>query len=397
MSPAHLSTTAVLLAACGGLTAIPSADDYLDDDSGIGVALVGDLAINPESVDFGYVETGLTQDEVLKLTNTGDYLITMADFSIVGEGVFEVTALSLGDQSYEADDEITLSNGETLELVVTFAPVEVKESFTGAVSFVSDISGNEYVEVPLIGTSLDSDTTDTGTDTTVTGTLSVAPPAVDFGEVDIGHASDPYPVTITNDTSVNVAVTNFEFSDTIWSWGNDFNLPWIMEPGEAVDATLLYTPTAEQEDHGVATVVTDDAGIYGTVNLVGTGADLCDICSPVLYVSVGYAITDFFSLFGFPDQRNVVLQNTGDEPLDITAVYVKNDAIGGDFSVSGWSKAGVTLMPYESFSIDVSYVSLEIAFDLPDPAGDKNILHILSNDPIQPDWTVELTGIGIAG
>ena len=39
----------------------------------------------------------------------------------------------------------------------------------------------------------------------------------------------------------------------------------------------------------------------------------------------------------------------------------------------------------------------EIAFDLPDPAGDKNILHILSNDPIQPDWTVELTGIGIAG
>ncbi len=224
------------------------------------------------------------------------------------------------------------------------------------------------------------------------------PSAIDFGEQDIGNTSDPIPVELTNDSGTNIAITGFEFSDTIWGWNNDFNLPWIMEPGETVTASFTYSPTAEQADHGSATVVTDDAAISGEVTLVGTGADLCDICAPQIYVSVGYAIADFISLLGFPDQRNVMIQNTGDEPLEITEIYVNNDAQGGDFTISGWSAATapVTVDPYQSYSFDVSYTATTIAFDLPNAGADMNILHIKSNDPNSPDWGVELTGLGFA-
>lgn len=393
-----LTLLALALTACGGLTStVPSADDYLDGDSGAGTSLLGDLAVSPDAIDFGYVGAGLAQDEVLRLTNIGDYLITVADFSVVGEGVFVVTTVRLGDQEISADEEVTLSNGDAIDVVVTFTPTEVRESWSGAISFVSDISGSEYVEIPLSGTSLEEDT-DTGNTGTASGDISAVPTAIDFGEVDIGHDSDPVSVELTNDTTSNVAITQFTFSDTVWGWGGDFNLPWIMEPGETVTASFIYTPTAEQVDHGTATVVTDEPSIGGSVSLTGTGADLCDICAPQIYVSAGYAIADFISLLGFPDQRNVQLQNTGDEPLEISAIYVKNDAQGGDFTISGWSAASspVTIEPYQSYSFDLSYTATTLAFDLPNGGADENILHILSNDPNSPDWTVELTGIGFA-
>lgn len=387
------------LTACGGLTStVPDADEYLNNDSGTGIAIVGDLAINPGQIDFGFVEAGFSQDEVLSLTNVGDYLITMADFSIVGEGVFELTALSLGSQEYDVEEEVTLANGESVDLVVSFSPTDERSAFNGAVSFVSDISGSEYVEVTLAGTSIDADTGTTDTGNTGSGDITALPSSIDFGETDIGHSSDPIPVELTNDTDTNIAVTNFEFSDTIWSWNSDFNLPWIMEPGETVTASFIYSPSAEQVDHGSATIVTDDAGISGTVSLTGTGADLCDICAPQISVSAGYAIVDFLSLFGFPDQRNVMIQNTGDEPLEITEIYVNNDMQGGDFTISGWNPAGspVTVDPYQSYSFDLSYTATTLAFDLPNSGADQNILHIMSNDPNNPDWGVELTGLGLA-
>ncbi len=395
---------ALPLAACGGLTStVPSAEEYLDGDSGNGIAIVGDLAINPETINFGYVESGFSQDEILTLTNVGDYLLTVADFSVVGDGVFEITAVSLDDQAVSADEEITLSHSDSIELVVTFAPTEDSDAWAGAISFVSDISGSEYIEVAMQGTSIDTDT-NTNTDT-ITGEIDASPAAIDFGEVDIGHSSDPVYVDFTNNTASNVAITNFEFSDTIWDWNNDFNLPWIMQPGETVTAGFLYTPTAEQDDYGTATAVTDDTSISGTVNLTGTGADLCDICAPQIFVSAGYAIADFLSILNLPDQRSVMVQNTGDEPLEISQIYVNNDCDGvknpaciegGEFLISGWNKAiaPVTLDPYQSYNFDISYGADTLAFDLPNPSSDVNILHILSNDPNSSDWGVELTGIG---
>ncbi|GEM_PF-1211395 len=402
MSPAPV-LFALVLSGCGGLTStVPSADEFLDGDSGTGISIVGDLAINPDAIDFGYVETDFSQDEVLSLTNVGDYLITVADFSIVGEGVFEITALSLGETEFSAGEEVTLSNGESIDLVITFSPTDERESFTGAVSFVSDIGGSEYIEVALTGTSIvvDTDTDTGGTTGTGSGEIVATPASIDFGETDIGNGSDPVPVELTNDTNTNIAITNFEFSDTIWSWNNDFNLPWIMEPGETVTASFIYMPTLEQVDHGTATVVTDEASITGTVNLTGTGADLCDICAPQIYVSAGYAIADFISLLGFADQRNVMIQNTGDEPLEITDIYVNNDALGGSFTITGWNKAAspITIDPYQSYSFDVSYLvaaGAGIALDFPNVGTDQNVLHILSNDPNSPDWTVELSGAGL--
>jgi hypothetical protein len=392
---------ALVLTACGGLTSsVPSADDYLNADSGGDIALVGDLAVNPATVDFGYVEPEFSQSEVLKLTNVGDYLITLADFSVVGEGVFEITTVSLDSNAIDAADEVTLSNGESIEVVVTFTPTESRDSWSGAISFVTDISGSEYVEVPILGSSTVSDTlTDTGgTSGTVDGTLIATPSSIEFPETDIGHDSDPIPVEFTNDTTSNVAIINVEFTDTVWGWNNDFNLPWIMEPGETVTASFIYTPTAETIDYGTATVVTDNASVFGTVSLTGTGADLCDICAPQIYVSAGYVIDDFFSLLGFPDQRNVIIQNTGDEPLEISDISVTNDPQGGEFTISGWNAAAspVVIDPYQSFSFDISYTATSIALDFPNTAADQNILHILSNDPSSPDWTIQLSGFGLA-
>ena len=131
--------------------------------------------------------------------------------------------------------------------------------------------------------------------------------------------------------------------------------------------------------------------------MTGTGAEPpCDICAPVISVDTGTGshAVEIMEMFNCSAQQNILIQNQGDLDLDVTQITVKNDSFSscGTFSVS-WDGA-TTLGPWESTTAVLQVVATEqLCYELAWASLDENVLHILSSDPWEPDYVVELTAI----
>ena len=79
----------------------------------------------------------------------------------------------------------------------------------------------------------------------------------------------------------------------------------------------------------------------------------------------------------------------------VSDVYVNNDAFApcGEFSVSGFSAS--TLAPGASTRFYITLRVSEVCLEVPNPGFDMNVVHILSNDPSQPDYVIEVGGAGL--
>ena len=53
------------------------------------------------------------------------------------------------------------------------------------------------------------------------------------------------------------------------------------------------------------------------------------------------------------------------------------------------------LAPTDGFAFDLTYTATGLCADLPLASFDQNVVHILSDDPSQSDYIIELSGIGI--
>ena len=136
-----------------------------------------------------------------------------------------------------------------------------------------------------------------------------------------------------------------------------------------------------------------------TASLNGEGADLCDVCSGIISVDTGgdpYTLDSFVSIFGIPATETVVISNIGDMDLSVSDVYVNNDTVStcGDFSIAGWRGATV-LAAGDTARFEVSYRATSVCVEVPLTAFDENVIHILSDDPSQPDYVIELSAIGL--
>jgi hypothetical protein len=89
----------------------------------------------------------------------------------------------------------------------------------------------------------------------------------------------------------------------------------------------------------------------------------------------------------------VTVSNNGDRPLNVNSVSIVNDSIMtcGNFTRT-WG-GPQTLPPGASLSINVIYRATSECFDYVDLDSDWNTMHIGSNDPADPDFTVELSGL----
>jgi len=91
---------------------------------------------------------------------------------------------------------------------------------------------------------------------------------------------------------------------------------------------------------------------------------------------------------------SVTVQNAGSATLNLNAVNVINDVVPcGHFSAT--SPTG-SIAPGASRSITVTYTVIGTGcVDAVDLFDDWNTLHIVTNDPYDPDYVVELNGAGI--
>jgi hypothetical protein len=384
-----MTASLLLLVACVGLDVLPGqSTDASADDSGGGTSTVGGLEIDATAIDFGAVAVGETLDRELVLTNTGTTPLPV-ELSLAGDA-FEISSAFV---RVETDSIATL----------TFAP-RTAGPYDGVLSVVVD--GGDTLDIPLSGTGGDDVDTDTDTDTDTDEpdgpgpNISVTPARYDFGRVDIDDTTTTT-FTVSNTGDDDLLISDVVTSAGVWTTGGTLNPPQVLSPGSNRLLEVSFTPGAETSFSGTVTLRSDDADSPNLeIAVEGEGVDLCDICSPLIDVDTGadpYAITDFFSsFFGATDTRTITIQNVGDEDLTVSSVVVNNDFIAtcGSFSIGGWRSAA-TLAPYATASFTISYTATESCLEVAQAGLDANVVHILSNDPSQSDWVIEVSGVGL--
>ena len=346
-------------------------------------AALGEITLGATTLDFGAVDAGSEHEQVLTLSSRAPDMLT-------------VNALVEGDDAFTIPvDTLAVFEGDTL-LTVRFAPVS-DGAYAGTLRLANDL-GNT-ADVALLGVAGDGGAGGGGGSGGGDGdaSLVVSTRSHDFGELELG-ASDTHTFTLRNDGTAPVELSGISTSD------GDFEVGGIaanatLAPGSSGDIEVTFTPTRAQAYTGTITVDSNTPDTPLTLEVRGRGAQGCTTCEPRIDVDTGgdpYAITDFFTL-GSADRRTITVSNLGDVDLRVSDVYASNDIVAtcGEFVVGGWSGAQV-VAPGRRISFTVAYEITDNCLDLPVPELDSNMLHILSSDPYEPDWAIQLQGSGIA-
>lgn len=378
----------LFLIACSGLSTVPGADKLTDStDSG---PQSGDLQVRPESMDFGDIAVGDHYAREVTLSNTGERPLSI-QMTMNGDDGFSTT-----------NTQISLE-GESI-ISVDFAP---DHDGNYATTLQVDAGTRGYAEVALTGTSGGGGQTDDsgggGTTTAPGPDISVDPGSYNFGQVDVS-ANANYTFLVENNGTSTLNVSELRFSDSAFSHiGGSLNPPQDIEPGKNKTITVGFSPSRAQNYNADMTVVSNDGDSPNLrVSLSGEGADLCNICSPILTADTGgsdpYGL-DFYlitAIFGNSTSQDVTISNDGDQDLIVGNVTVTNDIFStcGTYSISGWG-ASQTLAPGRTANFTVNWrVASTPCADLDQTTFNQNIIEITSNDPASP-YVIVVTGAAI--
>lgn len=381
--PLALSLSAALTA-CVGLSTVPVKDLPVEDT---GEQSFGDLTISSTSLDFGEVAEGETSSRSLTLENTGDLTVAISDLSLDGSSAFSVTTTLLND----------IEPGGTQVIDLLFAPEDLG-AHNATLNLITDAPGAENVAISLSGSLGDGGGDDGGgdddSDEPATAMVSVSPLTVNFGTVDLGKTGSEL-MTITNSGSEGVLVKSISASSSVFSWGKEFSVPYMLDAGSSRTFTVVYTPTAEKADTGTVTVATDDPKASSiVVSVSGEGFDRCDLCYGLPYIDTGSAAYIDFGFVTSTTTKSVDVQNVGDMDLTISSIYAENgaDFLGistGTFVVGGFS-GSKTLAPGTSLTFTITY---KLAGQATIDGSSDNFVHIISDSAHTADYKVALNGI----
>lgn len=207
------------------------------------------------------------------------------------------------------------------------------------------------------------------------------------------------PVIVGNEGTEPLLISAITTCNAVFTLGGTVNPPREIDPGESRTIEVSFTPTTPGDYAEQLTITSDDSN-EGTLVIPLSGSGVaCSPCTPDVEVDTGanpYAITDFFSFFGSADPRTVTISNIGDAILDITDLYLNNDFLAtcGTFRITS-PPGAITLPSGLSTSFEVSYTATGECLELSQKSLDENVLHIVSNDPTEPDYIIELSGAGI--
>jgi Abnormal spindle-like microcephaly-assoc'd, ASPM-SPD-2-Hydin len=213
--------------------------------SGTGLT-AGALTPSPSSLSFGSVQVGNNQQLYETLTNSGGSNVTISQASISGTG-FTMNGLNPPAQ---------LTPGQHLSFSVTFTP-QSAGSASGNISITSTAS-NPNLGIPL-----------TGMGTSVPqGQLTVAPTAMNFGNVMVGSDSQLNGTLTASGNSVTVSSDNVIGSAFSIS---GLSLPVTIPAGQHVQFTMTFTPKGNGTASGSVTFGSDASNSPTVESLTGTG------------------------------------------------------------------------------------------------------------------------------
>lgn len=277
----------------------------------------------PSVVSFPATQVGAVSAPVtVTITNVGSGNLVVSAAQVVGAG-YAIT----GDTCTGA----TVPLSGTCTITLTFSP-----GSAGSVIATLRLISNAPSSPTLIGL------TGAGSAAPV-GTLSATPASLDFGTQEIGLATSPQSVTVTNTGSGTVTVSGVTATGD-YSQAN--NCTTLAAAGTCT-ITVTFTPSATGSRPGSVSVASNASNSPLTVNLAGSGAP---IQAPVIELSAS-SLTFGNRLVGAGAQvQSVTVRNKGGAPLAIgsftlTGEFVQTNTCGTTVEPGGTCRVDVGFLP----------------------------------------------------
>jgi hypothetical protein len=214
----------------------------------IGTCAGGPVLLSNVSLSFGSEQVGVRSAALVEtVTNNQTTSLNISAISS-GGGVFQ--------QSNTCENAI--SPGGNCTISVYFTPSAVGTT-TGTLTITDGVTGSPQ-SVALAGT---------GTSANTTGTISVSPSTLAFGNQVLNTASAGKAITVTNTGSVNVTVSSVAASGAYSETGTCSGA--TLTPGQTCTITVGFTPVVTGATTGTITITDNATGTPQIVNLTGSG------------------------------------------------------------------------------------------------------------------------------
>jgi hypothetical protein len=317
--------------------------------SGTGIA-PGTLTVTPNSIAFGSVQVGSSQQQSATLTNTGGASITISQAVISGTG-FSMTGISL---------PLTLAAGQTSTVSVSFAP-QSASSASGTATFTSNAS-NPTLNLSASGTGV------------LPGALTASASNLSFGNVTVGNVQS-LPETLTNTGGSTVIITQATTTSTGFAISG-LSLPASLGAGQSVAFTVKFTPASSGSVTGNLAVTSNASNLTLNIPLSGTGVTAGTLTANPTSLSFGSV------QIGSSQSLSETLTNTGGSTVTITQATTT----GTGFAISGLTLPA-SLGAGQSVAFTVSFT--------PSSFGSVSGNLAVTSNASNPTLNIPLAGTGV--
>ena len=329
-------------------------------DTASGVSSFGSADLSTNSIDFGAVETGATDQQTVTLTNNGNAALVISDITIGGA----------------AAADYTLQN----ETCLSASPLAAGANCTFDVDFSAGDTGQRSAEV-LIDSSASTSPDMVLLDAAVFASeLTLTPPTQDFGDVLLGASSSVFTFTVGNngdgvtDLALNSIDTTGDFNIVA---GGSCTASSVLDGGESCTVDVEFAPNSV-------------GMLSGTLNI---GSDVGTVIATLEGDGIQPAITITPASLNFGDQEvsttsaegTVTIANSGSADLTISSVSMPNAPFAQ--TASGTCSIPGVLTPASTCTLSYTFS--------PTVIGTQSTSIVVTSDaPSSPD-SFSLVGNGV--
>ena len=206
------------------------------------------IAVAPQSLDFGNIIVNQTSDLTVSIANKGAGPLNIQSLAVTG------TAFSLVSPPaapFKVGDAAA-------QLKVRFAPTAVGNALKGTLTITSNDPSNGSVTVALSGSGVSG-----------APAIFVSPAFLDFGTVSAGQTKD-LSVTITNKGNAPLVVSTVKTTGSAFSVTS--STPQPIAAGDSASVTVRFAPTGGGAQTGTLAIASNDpAQPTVSLNLTGSG------------------------------------------------------------------------------------------------------------------------------
>jgi len=281
----------------------------------------GTVSVSPETLDFGAVPLNNGKDLILRITNSGDYPLTITALDTGAPEPFTVASTL---PSVVQGEPWIVGTGDTLSVTMRFTPVDSGEAL-GSLRIDSDDPLHPMVQVRLQGSGQKP-------------ALDIVPPQLDFPNVQVNNSTG-LDISFQRGAGfeANLALhaiswEDITLNDEPWDGDNPFSLedtsllPLSLDDGEAHSLRVIFHAVAEGRFSARA-VVTTIPGVFPVpvISMSGSGIATHFESDP----EEG-TVLDFGDVrIGEALQQDLAITNGGDMTLDINGISLAADGYDG--------------------------------------------------------------------